>query len=127
MNILSVILQSVSVLIVVMSFVIAQNRAAKKRQADSLKAIQDKLAADLKDSESRLNDSLTKLSNALIAEQENRVANINRLHARIDEMQKELIADLQHRMSRMEGDIQGMANILNLIHEWFINQAKTGW
>jgi len=126
MNILSVILQSVSVLIVVMSFVIAQNRAAKKRQADSLKAIQDKLAADLKDSESRLNDSLTKLSNALMAEQENRVANINRLHKRIDEMQKELISDLQHRMSRMEGDIQGMANILNLIHEWFINQAKTG-
>ena len=126
MNILSVVLQCVSVLIVVMSFVIAQNRAAKKRQSDALKAIQDKLTSDLKDSETRLNDGLSKLTAVLLAEQENRATNINRLHARIDEMQKELIADLQHRMSRMEGDIQGMANILNLIHEWFINQAKTG-
>lgn len=60
-EILTIILQAVSVLIVVMTFVIAQAKAAKCRQAESLKAIQEKLTTDLEASEKRLTDDLVTL------------------------------------------------------------------
>ena len=123
-EILTIILQAVSVLIVVMTFVIAQAQAAKRRQTEALGAIQKKLAEDLQSSETRLNDDLDRLTKALTAEQDNRVTNINRCHERIDDMQKNLISDLMNRMGSMEGEMKGMRVTLETIQRWFISQAK---
>ena len=123
-EILTIILQAVSVLIVVMTFVIAQAQAAKRRQTEALEAIRKKLAEDLQASETRLNDDLDRLTKALSSEQENRVTNINRCHERIDEMQTNLIGDLQGRLSRIEGELKGTRNTMEQIQMWFINQAK---
>jgi len=70
--------------------------------------------------------AVNRISADLNLERTNRVDNINRLHERVDEMQSELISDLTGRISRIEGELVGMNNILKSIQGWFINQAGLG-
>lgn len=64
------------------------------------------------------------MTEALKAERDNWITNINRCHERIDELQTSLIGDLQGRISRIEGELKGIRNTMKQIQLWFINQAK---
>jgi len=70
--------------------------------------------------------AVNRLSQDVLVERSNRIENVNRIHERIDSMQSELISDLQGRMSRMEGELKGVTNILSQIQNWFISNSKQG-
>lgn len=88
------------------------------------KAQERKLQKALQDLRTYVEEAVKKVSDEICEEKQYRVENINRLHKRIDDMQSELISDLQGRMSRMEGELKGMTNILSQIQGWFIDQAN---
>lgn len=88
------------------------------------KAQERKLQKTLQDMQLQMDAAIGAIRKDVAEERQQRVENVNRLHERIDDMQKELISDLQGRMSRMEGELKGVSNILLQIQGWFIDQAN---
>lgn len=106
MNIASLVLEAVGVFIAVATLFYTVFSAWRKSQ------------------ERKLQTAIAALTKEMDEERQHRIDNINRLHARIDQVQTDLISDLQGRMSRMEGELKGMTNILSQIQGWFIDQAN---
>lgn len=88
------------------------------------KAQERKLQKTLQDMQLQMDTAAATIKKDVDEERQHRVENVNRLHARIDDMQTDLISDLQGRMSRMEGELKGVSNILSQIQGWFIDQAN---
>jgi|GEM_PF-608330 len=88
------------------------------------RAQERKLQTALQELQDQMNSVVEAIKKEISEERQHRVENVNRLHTRIDEMQKDLISDLQAKMSRMEGELKGVSNILTQIQGWFIDQAK---
>lgn len=88
------------------------------------KAQEQKLQKALQGQKTYVEEAIAKMESEVCEERKGRIENVNRLHGRIDDMQSDLISDLQGRMSRMEGELKGMTNILSQIQGWFIDQAN---
>jgi hypothetical protein len=88
------------------------------------KAQEKKLQITLQAMQRQVDETVAMTKKEVDEERQHRIENVNRLHARIDKVQTDLISDLQGRMSRMEGELKGMTNILTQIQGWFIDQAN---
>lgn len=117
MEIAKLVLQAIAVFVAVFSLCWTILSAWRKKQ-------EQKIARALSELRDDVETATKKVSAEICEERSHRVDNINRLHARIDDMQADLLSDLQGRMSRMEGELKGMTNILSQIQGWFIDQAN---
>lgn len=101
----------------------------KKKQQDALTALQttfDREVEDLKAVHQKdidhLNGHISELKLQLANERADRVEKTARVHARIDEMQNEMIGDLRADMSEIKGELKGVSNIMSVVQQWFVNQ-----
>lgn len=115
MEIAKLVLQAVAVFVAVAGLGYTILSAWMKKKEKEMATVKEETIA-----------AVNRLSQEMMAEKANRVENVNRIHERIDSMQSELISDLQGRMSRMEGELKGVTNILTSIQNWFINNSNKG-
>jgi hypothetical protein len=119
MEIAKLILQSLAVFIAVVGLGYTVLSAWRKAQ-------EARLQKALKDMRDQIEEATAAAGREICEERQYRIDNVNRIHERIDTVQTDLISDLQGRMSRMEGELKGMTNILTQIQGWFIDQANKG-
>lgn len=101
----------------------------KKKQQDALTDLQttfDQEVEDMKAEQAKeiehLTGHISELKVQLANERADRVEKTARVHARIDEMQNEMIGDLRADMSEIKGELKGVSNIMSVVQQWFVNQ-----
>lgn len=115
-------IQAALLLVALLAFLVPYLEVQRKKQVEALKAVADELRDQLEMNKKQHDRETLELKQALAAERLDRVEKTARIHARIDEMQKELIGDLRADLSEIKGKLEGFSNIMTIVQQWFVNQ-----
>lgn len=89
---------------------------------------QEQFARNLKESITtlceKLEGDLAKVEARIEKLDEKRSDDVSKLHSRVSELENRTFANLLERISRLEGEIRGLANIIDVIHERLMASGK---
>lgn len=100
-----------------LSFTVFQFWAKRRDEKDAAfrKAVQDNIESERVLSRQEITD-----------ERASRKDDVRRLEGRVEKLESIVTEGLIDRLSKLEGEMKGIRNILDSIQSWFINNTKKG-
>jgi hypothetical protein len=135
-SILLLILQAAGLLVAILAVMLPVLENNRKKTVSEIKAVRtemkaelDKQAAEhmseLRSMEAKHERSMSALETMIVEERRNREAGMARIQDRFDGLQTGLVERLRGDISKIDGKVEGLKNLLNPVAEWFINGGPT--